>query len=68
MGRPSTKCPHNDALVCDHIKDCNECGWFPGVREKRLERIRKDRQIQRINLYAHVANEEKIGIRRNKIK
>ena len=68
MGRQSSKCPHNDALVCDHIKDCNECGWFPGVREKRLERIRKDRQLQRINLYAHVDREENIGMRRNKIK
>jgi hypothetical protein len=50
------------------VKDCNECGWFPGVSEKRIDRIRKDRQLQRINLYAHVANEEKIGMRRNKIK
>ena len=65
MGRQCTKCPHNAELVCDHVKDCNECGWFPGVSEKRIDRIRKDRQIQRINLYAHVSGEETIR-RRNK--
>ena len=68
MGRQSYKCPHNAALICDHIKDCNECGWFPGVSEKRIDWIRKDRQIRRINLYAHVDQEENIGKRRNKLR
>ena len=36
-------CPHNEACACER-KECYKCGWNPKVSDKRMAKIRQQRQ------------------------
>ena len=35
-------CDHNPGVICDR-KKCYHCGWHPEVAERRIEKIKEER-------------------------
>lgn len=35
-------CPHNEAICCDGLDDCEHCGWNPKVAEERKRQLRQE--------------------------